>query len=277
MTSRVSAHQAPSSEGGYWPKMALGQVADVLTGYPFRSRDFVEDGSAIRLLRGDNIGQGSLKWDGVRKWRRQLESQLRQFCLKIGDVVVAMDRPWIEAGLKYASVLEQDVPSVLVQRVARLRGGPQLETRFLHYVVASRDFTEYILAVQTGTTVPHISAQQIMDFEFNVPPMCEQRAIAHILGALDDKIELNRRMNQTLEEMARVLFKSWFVDFDPVRAKIDGRWRRGESLPGLPADLYDLFPDRLVPSELGEIPEGWEIRQLGDIVDVNPQRSLRRG
>ena len=74
-------------------------------------------------------------------------------------------------------------------------------------------------------------------------------------------------MNETLEEMARALFKSWFVDFDPVRAKMEGRWRRGESLPGLPADLYDLFPDRLVPSELGEIPEGWEVKALGELFD----------
>ena len=96
-----------------------------------------------------------------------------------------------------------------------------------------------------------------------VPPLPEQRAIAHVLGTLDDKIELNRRMNETLEEMARALFKSWFVDFDPVRAKMEGRWRRGESLPGLPTDLYDLFPDRMAPSELGEIPDGWEVKALG--------------
>ena len=88
---------------------------------------------------------------------------------------------------------------------------------------------------------------------------------------LDDKIELNRRMNETLEEMARALFKSWFVDFDPVRAKMEDRWQRGESLPGLPADLYDLLPDRLVPSELGEIPEGWEVRALGEVAYLNPE------
>ena len=96
----------------------------------------------------------------------------------------------------------------------------------------------------------------------------EQRAIAHVLGTLDDKIELNRQMNETLEEMARALFKSWFVDFDPVRAKMEGRWRRGESLPGLPADLYDLFPDRLVLSELGEIPEGWEVGNVADAATI---------
>jgi type I restriction enzyme S subunit len=92
----------------------------------------------------------------------------------------------------------------------------------------------------------------------------EQRAIAHILGTLDDKIELNRKMSETLEAMARALFKAWFVDFEPVRAKMEGRWRRGESLPGLPAHLYDLFPDRLVDSELGEIPEGWGVTCVDD-------------
>ena len=98
-----------------------------------------------------------------------------------------------------------------------------------------------------------------------LPPLPEQRAIAHVLGTLDDKIELNRRMDETLEEMARALFKSWFVDFEPVRAKMVGRWRRGESLPGLPAEHYDLFPDRLVDSELGEVPEGWEVKGLGEV------------
>ena len=101
----------------------------------------------------------------------------------------------------------------------------------------------------------------------------EQRAIAHVLGTLDDKIELNRRMNETLEEMARALFKSWFVDFEPVRAKMDGRWRRGESLPGLPAEHYDLFPDRLVPSELGEIPEGWAVKPLGDVIEIHDKKA----
>ncbi|MDI7269447.1 MAG: restriction endonuclease subunit S, partial [Myxococcota bacterium] len=99
----------------------------------------------------------------------------------------------------------------------------------------------------------------------------EQRAIAHILGTLDDKIELNRRMSETLEAMARALFKSWFVDFDPVRAKAEGRD------PGLPQPLADLFPSRLEDSELGEIPEGWRVAPLPELIDVNPTRALRKG
>ncbi|MFO1510626.1 MAG: hypothetical protein U1F31_12755 [Steroidobacteraceae bacterium] len=94
-----------------------------------------------------------------------------------------------------------------------------------------------------------------------VPPLPEQRAIAHILGTLDDKIELSRRMNETMEAMARALFKSWFVDFDPARAKAEGR------NPGLPKPLADLFPARFVDSGLGEIPEGWEVGTFGDVVE----------
>ena len=125
-----------------------------------------------------------------------------------------------------------------------------------------------LLVAATGSTFPNVSASQIADIPYPDLSVEEQRAIAHVLGTLDDKIELNRRMNETLEEMARVLFKSWFVDFDPVCAKIEGRWRRGESLPGLPSEHYDLFPDRLVPSELGEIPEGWEVKALGECISV---------
>ena len=115
------------------------------------------------------------------------------------------------------------------------------------------------------TGLGHVTKQDLEEIEAALPPLSEQRAIAHVLGTLDDKIELNRRMNETLEAMARALFKSWFVYFEPVRAKMEGRWRRGESLPGLPSKHYDLFPDRLVDSELGEIPEGWGVRQFSDI------------
>jgi type I restriction enzyme S subunit len=120
----------------------------------------------------------------------------------------------------------------------------------------------------------------------NVPPLKEQRTIAHILGTLDDKIELNRKQNETLEAMARALFKAWFVDFEPVRAKMEGRWVRGQSLPGLPAHLFDLFPDKLVESELGEIPDGWEVTDFGSVSKCldkhriplsNKQRECRKG
>ena len=121
-----------------------------------------------------------------------------------------MDRPWIEAGLKFAAVRDGDLPSLLVQRVSRIRGSSRLDSRFLKHVMASRSFTDYILSVQTGTTVPHISARQILDFKFRLPPIDEQRRIAAILGAFDDKIELNRRTSETIERMAHALFEASF-------------------------------------------------------------------
>ena len=125
-----------------------------------------------------------------------------------------------------------------------------------------------LLAQATGSTFPNVSASLLANIPYPILGETEEAFIAHVLGSLDDKIELNRQINETLEQMARALYKSWFVDFDPVRAKLDGLWRRGESLPGLPAELYDLFPDRLVASELGEIPEGWEANTIADLATI---------
>ena len=133
------------------------------------------------------------------------------------------------------------------------------DPRFVGYFLTSLDY----LAYSDKAAVPGLNRNHVHQAPVLFPSdVYEQRAIAHILGTLDDKIELNRRMNDTMEEMARALFKSWFVDFDPVRANVEGR----DS--GVPKPLADLFPARLVDSELGEIPEGWEVRPLSDCVDV---------
>ncbi len=257
-----------------WPTVRLGDAVDLLTGFPFKSDGYVSDPAAPRLLRGDNIAQGRLRWDGAKRWPAETAPPMAKFRLHEGDVVLAMDRPWIEAGLKFASVQREDLPALLVQRVARFRGGEGLDTRFLKYVIGCRDFSDYVLSVQTGTAVPHISARQIEDYEFDLPPLAEQTAVAHILGTLDDKIELNRRMNATLEAMARALFRSWFVDFEPVRAKMEGRDT------GLPKEIADLFPDRMVDSELGEVPEEWAVGVLDDAVELlnggTPRTSVER-
>jgi type I restriction enzyme, S subunit len=132
------------------------------------------------------------------------------------------------------------------------------DERFAYYFLKQFDFQGY----NSGSAQPSLNRNFIHPIPIDVPPLSEQRAIAHTLGTLDDKIELNRRMNETLEAMARALFQSWFVDFDPVRAKPEGRD------PGLPKEIADLFPDSFEDSELGEIPKGWEIKSIGDIADV---------
>lgn len=132
---------------------------------------------------------------------------------------------------------------------------------FLYYLI--KYHINNLRRISHGAVFDTITRETFEHIDVRVPSLPEQQAISYILGTLDNKIELNREMSETLEEMAQALFKSWFVDFDPVRAKMEGRWRRGESLPGLPADLWDIFPDRLVSSEMGEIPEGWRSTSLG--------------
>ena len=139
-----------------------------------------------------------------------------------------------------------------------VRGNHKANTRYLMYALSELDISGYL----TGSTMPKLTQGNMNRISLLTPPPPEQRAIAHVLGTLDDKIELNRRMNETLEAMSRALFKSWFIDFDPVRAKMAGRD------PGLPQHLADLFPDRFVDSELGPIPEGWEVSKIGQIADV---------
>ncbi|MGV0998870.1 MAG: restriction endonuclease subunit S [Fluviibacter sp.] len=135
---------------------------------------------------------------------------------------------------------------------------------FAYYLLQTLNLNER----RAGSGQPLLNQSILSMIDVAIPSLEEQRAIAYVLGTLDDKIELNRKQNETLEGMARALFKAWFVVFEPVRAKIEGRWKRGQSLPGLPAHLYDLFPDRLVESELGEIPEGWETQSLGQLLTI---------
>ena len=130
-------------------------------------------------------------------------------------------------------------------------------SRVLRNSVAAHHVDSHLV----GAVQQHFNVGSARTMLMQLPPLPEQRAIAHILGTLDDKIELNRRMNETLEAMARALFKSWFVDFDPVRAKAQGRD------PGPPPALAALFPDSFEDSELGEIPKGWEVRSLDAIAN----------
>jgi type I restriction enzyme S subunit len=134
----------------------------------------------------------------------------------------------------------------------------------VYYYFKSPEGQTSLLANTSQTGVPAISrpVTSLKSIDIPLPPLPEQRRIAKILGDLDDKIELNRKMNETLEQMARALFKSWFIDFDPVRAKMDGRMPEG-----MDADTAALFPSRLVESELGLVPEGWEVKALGDVVE----------
>ena len=189
---------------------------------------------------------------------------------KNGDTLIARITPCLENG---KTVFVAELPDGAVGHGSTeyivLAGKEKLsDGLYGYYLARSPDFRRYAIGHMEGTSGrQRVPSTAVEKYVVGLPPLPEQRAIAHILGTLDDKIELNRRMSETLETMARALFKAWFVDFEPVRAKIEGRWQRGQSLPGLLAHLYDIFPDRLVDSELGEIPEGWEVGRHSDVVE----------
>jgi type I restriction enzyme S subunit len=155
----------------------------------------------------------------------------------------------------------EGVEFALGQNLVLLRAaGTRVHPPFLRWLVRGPQWWDQISKfLNVGAVFDSLRCADVPRFELPIPSLPEQRAIAHILGTLDDKIELNRQMSETLEAMARALFKSWFLDFDPVRAKAEGRD------PGLPPPLADLFPARLLDSELGEIPEGWEVKSLDRI------------
>jgi type I restriction enzyme S subunit len=248
---------------GEWQKVPLFDVADVFFGYPFDSRYFNSEGLGIPLIRIRNL-QASEACLFTTEIGYPESVQVEP-----GDLLVGMDaefRPHRWSGSK----------AVLNQRVCKIvpKSGHWLDREFLRF--ALRSPLKEIESAKTGTTVIHLNKTDMERMKVLWPPRDYRHAIAHILGTLDDKIELNRRMSETLEAMARALFKAWFVDFEPVRAKMEGRWQRGQSLPGLPAHLYDLFPDRLVESELGEIPEGWRVGRLGDLAEVTSGKRPNR-
>ena len=187
----------------------LGQFVDIDVGFPFSSVNFTTEPSGIRLLRGDNVGHGRVRWDGAQRW--PAESFPASMILVPGDIVVAMDRPWIGSGLKWAYLRPEDVPSLLVQRVARLRARSPLLQGYLRCIVGSRRFTQYILGVQTGTTVPHISASQIAAFRIGpLPPESVQRDIATTIGAIEAKIDSNFRLVALAER-----YLTSFLDGEP--------------------------------------------------------------
>lgn len=166
------------------------------------------------------------------------------------------DGPSVILGRKgaYRGVHFTAEPFFVIDTAFYLKPKTCFEMRWAYYELLTHD----INSMDSGSAIPSTSRNDFYTLKVHVPPQEEQRGIAHILGTLDDKIELNRRMNETLEAIARAIFKSWFVDFDPVRAKASGE--PPESIChrlGLTPDLLALFPDRLIDSELGEIPEGW--------------------
>jgi type I restriction enzyme S subunit len=242
--------------------LKLGDCCELITGFPFKSKNFLDEGDGkYKLARGINIKEGRFYWKDLEKTWDDINDDQQKYLLDEGDLLVSMDGS--KVGKNWVEVSSLDLPSLLVQRVCCIRARNEISQKYIKYLISSSKFRRYIDSIKTGTSIPHISVKQLKDYPITIPGLLEQQRIANFLGALDKKIELNQKMNETLEEIAKALFKSWFIDFDPVKAKAEGR-------PiGLSKEISDLFPDSFEDSELGEIPKGWKNIKLGDIAKVS--------
>ncbi|MBP1231652.1 type I restriction enzyme S subunit [Arthrobacter sp. PvP102] len=185
----------------------LRDIAEIEVGYAFKSSEFSSGTAGVRLLRGDNIAPGSVRWDRTERWP-ETASVAERYQLQGGDIVLAMDRPWVGGGLKFARVRDIDLPAYLVQRVARIRASEGINQDYLSAVIGDQAFTDYILSVQTGTSIPHISSRQIGAFELRLHESSEQDAIAGVSQSLVEKIAANTKLVATADQLSHSLFLS---------------------------------------------------------------------
>ncbi|GAB5491715.1 MAG: hypothetical protein Phog2KO_19300 [Phototrophicaceae bacterium] len=234
----------------------------------YRGKTAKKSNVGIPLLSAKVIKNGRLlreKFEYIPP--QDYDEWMRRGIPKPTDIVMTTEAPLGEIAQL------DDGKYALGQRLVTLRGKQDyLDNTYLKYQMLSLHVQHQLNARATGTTVLGIKQRELRQIELIIPPLEEQRAIAHILGSLDDKIEANRRMNETLENTARAIFKSWFVDFDPVHAKANG-----ETPEGMSAETADLFPDDFQESELGLIPRGWSALRLEQVLEVIETGKRPRG
>ncbi len=186
----------------------LSKAADIIVGFPFASEKFNLNAQGIRLVRGKNITTGNLRWGDDTRWWDDFSIDLSKYMLKADDIVIGMDGSLV--GKNYAKISENDLPLLLVQRVACIRAKEGYDQRFLWGCIASGTFERYIDSIKTGTSIPHISGGQIGNYPIPDFDLQTQKKIAAILSALDEKIAINRAINENLERQAQALFSSLY-------------------------------------------------------------------
>jgi type I restriction enzyme S subunit len=261
--------------GNDWRETTVGVLCDegvlhTQTG-PFGSQlhsyDYVSTG--VPVVPTEGIGRRRILTEGIPEVAEETAARLSRHRLMTGDILFA--RRGVQAtGLSAIVTSRQEGwlcgTGAILLRVTH----ESIDPEFLSFLMSANQSVLWLKQHAVGAVMPNLNEGVIRQIPIKLPPLPEQRAIASVLGTLDDLIELNRETNELLEEMARALFKSWFVDFDPVRAKLEGR-----PPAGMDAATAALFPDHFQDSELGQIPKGWEVGKVSDFaslgrVAVNP-------
>lgn len=205
----------------HWKVGKAGFYLAVLPGYAFPSSGFSLDDSNFKLLRGINVGVGELKWDEVVYWSRSNGNGFAAFELAEGDVVIGMDRPLISSGMRVALVKKQDLPCLLLQRVAKVKPGVLLDNRFIMRLLSSRAFEAHFAPETTGVSVPHISGEQISSFVIPVPPLQEQQLICNFLET--ELVKLGNLTRAAEHAVALLLERRSALIAAAVTGKIDVR------------------------------------------------------
>ena len=249
-----------------WPTVELGEVVE-LTLSSVDKKSKADEHPVLLCNYTDVYKNDFIRADMDFMTATAKDREIGRCSLIKGDVIITKDSEAYD-DIGVPALVRESIPNLLCgYHLAILRAKPKIDGTYLFYALKTREVQQQFHAYANGVTRFGLRKADIGLVELPLPPLEEQRAIARVLSALDDKIELNRRMSETLEEMARALFKSWFVDFDPVRAKAKGQ------PSGLPPDLDTLFPESFEASELGEIPTGWEVETLDDVFRITMGQS----
>ena len=253
-----------------WPVVSVEDVCSLIVDCVNKTAPVVDRETPFRMIRTTNVRNGRINLDECRyvdeatyeKWTRRAQ-------LEYGDVILTREAPIGEVG----RVTEAD-GVFLGQRLMQYRANPEfLDSRFFLYAFLSPALQHQFGSHEgSGSVVSHIRVGDCFKFKLTLPPLEVQKSISSLLGAIDDRITLLRETNATLEAIAQALFKSWFVDFDPVHAKQQGR-----APEGMDAQTAALFPDSFEESELGMVPKGWKLQNLAEAYEINPFRKLRKG
>ncbi|HAS6974009.1 TPA: hypothetical protein I7297_06390 [Vibrio parahaemolyticus] len=231
---------------------------EFVSGYAFKSKDFAESGFPVIKIKNIQNKQVTLNGDNQFIPKSVITEKLNKFKLTHGDILIAMTGQGSVGRVGKLVLNDKRVTPYLNQRVGKFVTDPNvLDKDYLYYVISTSAYESLLFAAGSGSGQPNLSPAIIKGVEIPFPPIKVQESISKILRDLDEKVVTNVQMNQTLEQMAQAIFKSWFVDFDPVKAKMNG-----EQPEGMDAATASLFPEKLVESELGLIPEGWEVMGL---------------
>ena len=246
--------------------LLLGDVYEYCSGL---SKPRSEFGSGHPFLGFKDVFYNSAVPKVLNELVKSTQQEQNRCSIKRGDLFLTRTSETMDE-LGMSSVALKDYPNATFNgftKRLRPKSSDVIAPEYARYYFRSTHFRQSVNAMSTMSTRASLNNEILDRLQVVLPPLKEQQCIGYLLATLDDKIELNRKTNETLEAMAKALFKSWFVDFDPVRAKAEGR------TTGLPAEISDLFPDSFDDSELGEIPSGWRVGCLSDCCEITMGQS----